>query len=51
MFAYINDYILVSSKVAVDHHFDSLASLLLELDLPSNPEKQSPTPPPPIVGL
>ena len=49
MFAYISDYILVSPKAAVDHHFDTLASLLLELGLPSNPEKQPPHPP--FVGL
>ena len=45
MFAYIDDYILVSPKVTAYHHFDTLASLLLELGLPSNPEKQ---PPPPL---
>ena len=42
MFAYIDDYILVSPKATADHHFDSLAALLLELGLPSNPAKQTP---------
>ena len=40
LFQRISDYILVSPKA--DHHFDSLASLLIELGLPSNPEKQTP---------
>ena len=42
LFAYIDDYILVSPKATADHHFDTLASLLSELGLPSNPEKQTP---------
>ena len=46
MFAYIDNYILVSPKATADHHFDTLASLLLEQGLPSNPEKQTP-----LVGL
>ena len=48
MFAYVDDYSLISPKATADHHFDTLASLLLELGLPSNPEKQPPPPPPPL---
>ena len=42
MFAYIDDYILVSPKAMADAHFLHLASLLTELGLPSNPDKQTP---------
>ena len=42
MFAYIGDYILISPKVIADAHFRRLASLLTELELPRNPDKQTP---------
>ena len=42
MFAYIDDYIIVSSKASGDAHFRRLASLLTELGLPSNLDKQTP---------
>ena len=42
MFAYIDDYILISPKCHSEQHFQRLASLLAELGLPSNPEKQTP---------
>ena len=42
MFAYIDDYILVSPKATADAHFRRLASLLTDLGLPSNPDKQTP---------
>ena len=41
MFAYIDDYILISPKRHADQHFQRLASLLAELGLPSNPDKQT----------
>ena len=41
MFAYINDYILVSPRATADDHFRRLASTLFELGLPSNPDKQT----------
>ena len=41
MFAYIDDYILVSPKATADAHFRRLASLLTDLGLPSNPDKQT----------
>ena len=40
--AYIDDYIIVSSRVSGDTHFRRLVSLLAELGLPSNPDKQPP---------
>ena len=42
MVAYIDDYILISPKDTAQDHFDTLASILSELGLPSNPEKQTP---------
>ena len=42
MFAYIDDYIIVSHKSSGEAHFQRLASLLAELGLPSNPDKQTP---------
>ena len=42
LFAHIDDYILVSPKATADHHFETLALLLSELVLPSNPDKQIP---------
>ena len=42
MFAYIDDYILVSPKATADAHFQRLASLLTDLGLPSNQDKQTP---------
>ena len=42
MFAYIDNYIIVSSKGSGDDHFRRLASLLTEPGLPSNPDKQTP---------
>ena len=41
MFAYVDDYIRVSSKQHSEQHFQCLASLLTELGLPSNPDKQT----------
>ena len=42
MIAYIDDYILVSPKATALHQFDTLASILSQLGLPSNPPKQTP---------
>ena len=42
MLAYTDDYIIVSSRASGDAHFQCLASLLAELGLPSNPDKQPP---------
>ena len=47
LFAYIDDYILISPKATADQQFAFLASLMSELGLPSNPEKQTP----PLVEL
>ena len=41
MFAYIDDYILVSPRATADDHFRRLVSTLFELGLPSNPDKQT----------
>ena len=41
IFAYINDYILVSPRATANDHFQRLASTLTELGLPSNPDKQT----------
>ena len=41
MFAYIDDYILISPEKDAQRHFQCLASLLSELGLPSNPDKQT----------
>ena len=41
MFAYIDDYILISPEKDAQRHFQRLASLLTELGLPSNPDKQT----------
>ena len=41
MFAYIDDYILISLEKDAQRHFQHLASLLTELGLPSNPDKQT----------
>ena len=41
MFAYIDDYILVSPRATANDHFQRLASTLIELGLPSNPDKQT----------
>ena len=35
MVAYIDDYILISPKNTAQHHFDTLASILSQLALPS----------------
>ena len=44
MFAYIDDYIIVSSKEEADRAFKQLSELLDELGLPMNPDKRvSPT--------
>ena len=43
MFAYIDDYILVSPRTTADGHFRRLVSLLSEIGLPSNPDKQTST--------
>ena len=42
MVACIDDYILISPKATAQHHFDTLASILLQLGLLNNPEKQTP---------
>ena len=42
MFAYIDDYIMASPRAYSDAEFQRLASLLTELGLPSNPDKQTP---------
>ena len=42
MFAYIDDYIIISSRASGNVHFRRLVSLLTELGLPSNPDKQTP---------
>ena len=44
LFAYIDDYIMISPKSSSDTEFQRLASLLVELGLPSNPDKQTPPP-------
>ena len=41
MFAYIDDYILISPEADAQRQFRRLASLLTELGLPSNPDKQT----------
>ena len=41
MFAYIDDYILISPEGDAQRQFRRLASLLTELGLPSNPDKQT----------
>ena len=41
MFAYIDDYILISPEKDAQCHFQRLVSLLTELGLPSNPDKQT----------
>ena len=40
--AYINHYILIYPKQDSQRHFQYLVSLLTELGLPSNPDKQTP---------
>ena len=42
MVAYIDDYIIISPKVSAQRHFDTLASILSQLGLPSNQDKQTP---------
>ena len=42
IFAYIDDYVMVSPKASSEAEFQCLASLLMELGLPSNPDKQTP---------
>ena len=42
MVAYIDDYIIISTKDTAQRHFDTLASILSQLGLPSNPHKQTP---------
>ena len=42
MVAYIDDYIIISPKATAQRHFDTLASILSQLGLPSNPQKQTP---------
>ena len=41
MFAYIDDYILISPEADAQRQFRRLASLLTDLGLPSNPDKQT----------
>ena len=42
MVAYIDDYIIISPKLSAQRHFDTLASILAQLGLPSNQDKQTP---------
>ena len=42
MVAYIDDYGIISPKATAQHHFDTLASILSQLGLPSNQDKQTP---------
>ena len=42
MVAYIDDDVIISSKAIAICHFDTLASILSQLGLPSNQEKQTP---------
>ena len=42
MVAYIDDYVIILPKAAVQQHFDILTSTLSQLSLLSNPEKQTP---------
>ena len=40
--AYIDDYVIILPKATAQRHFDTLASILSQLGLPSNQEKQTP---------
>ena len=42
MVAYIDDYMIISPKTSAQRHFDTLASILTQLGLPSNQDKQTP---------
>ena len=42
MVAYVDDYVIISPKAVAQRHFDTLASILSQLGLPSNQEKQTP---------
>ena len=42
MVAYIDNYIIISHKVTAQRYFDTLASILSQLGLSSNQEKQTP---------
>ena len=42
IFAYIDDFILVSEENDADRHFDNLSALFTELGLPMNIDKRSP---------
>ena len=44
------DYVLVSVSATAVKNFDTLTSILSELGLPSNSDKQLPPPPPPYEG-
>ena len=39
VFAYIEDFIIVSGENDARHHFDKLSSLFVELRLPMNEDK------------
>ena len=43
VFAYIDDYILVSTEDVAHSHFDDLYDLISDLGLPINPDKKTPT--------
>ena len=42
MVAYIDDYVIISPRATAQRHFDTLASILSQLGLPSNQDKQTP---------
>ena len=42
IFAYIDDFVIVSNADDPEHHFQALSSLFNELELPTNPEKCKP---------
>ena len=41
VFAYIDDYILVSTEESAHSHFEDLSYLITDLDLPINPDKKT----------